>query len=398
MQVSESKLIKSLDRLEIAEKEKLKDKLEILKKLQENHDFWDNSFFKGCKLGWFSKEDFKYIFSQYYLYSKNFTRYIAFLMANCESDYYRALLSENIWQEGGGSNVDKRHAEIFRVFLKKTLEIENLDEIKFDTCTKYFVDQYLYNSASADNLKSTTFLSLGTESIVSKMYSLILEGLLKAGIKEEELEFFKVHLDCDDEHAETIENMMLSYSNRVDWFETCLESMNIALDLRKDFFNDLVNNLEKIRLKETRKSIYKKESLFKSNDDIQSYSCFDNSQEELYSNINERLNIDFCVKTLNFSTAQVLDPRVVRIKAGKRNENHKHAHETLVYLVQGFGEAIIDDQIIPLKTGDAILFPRWSMHQVHNTSDSELIYLAVTDFEFSGKFNGIKLHDARHKK
>lgn len=52
---------------ESVEKETVEDKLQTLRNLQENHDFWNNTLFKGCKLGWFSREDFKYIFSQYYL-------------------------------------------------------------------------------------------------------------------------------------------------------------------------------------------------------------------------------------------------------------------------------------------------------------------------------------------
>lgn len=45
-----------------------------LQKAQKEHLFWDNELFRGCRLGLFSLDDFRFIFSQYYLYSKNFTR------------------------------------------------------------------------------------------------------------------------------------------------------------------------------------------------------------------------------------------------------------------------------------------------------------------------------------
>ena len=39
-------------------------------------------------------------------------------MTSLESDLFRSLLSENLWEEGGGCEPEKRHAEIFRRFLR----------------------------------------------------------------------------------------------------------------------------------------------------------------------------------------------------------------------------------------------------------------------------------------
>src|SRR5262245_61005186 len=47
--------------------------------LQSEHHFWNNRLFRSCRNGYLAIEDFQFIFSQYYLYSKSFTRYISAL-------------------------------------------------------------------------------------------------------------------------------------------------------------------------------------------------------------------------------------------------------------------------------------------------------------------------------
>ena len=62
--------------------------LDSLNEFVQNHYFWKNRLFSACSAGELTREDFVYIFAQYYLYSKNFTRYIAGVMANCEKDHW----------------------------------------------------------------------------------------------------------------------------------------------------------------------------------------------------------------------------------------------------------------------------------------------------------------------
>jgi len=102
----------------------------------------------------------------------------------------------------------------------------------------------------------------------------------------------------------------------------------------------------------------------------------------MYDNEVARLNIQFTVERLPLA-AEVLDPRMVRIPAGKFNENHKHAHETLIHILEGSGQVVIDDRVLPVAAGDSILVPRWAMHQTQNLGTAEMRFLAVTDFRLS---------------
>src|SRR5215510_1400830 len=87
--------------------------LHQLHQAEQQHPFWTNRLFNACRAGHFTLEDFRFIFSQYYLYSQNFTPYLAAIMANCDDDYFRARLSENMWEEGGGAAPENRRSEKF---------------------------------------------------------------------------------------------------------------------------------------------------------------------------------------------------------------------------------------------------------------------------------------------
>jgi gentisate 1,2-dioxygenase len=73
----------------------------------------------------------------------------------------------------------------------------------------------------------------------------------------------------------------------------------------------------------------------------------------------------------------------VRIPAGKFNEKHKHARETLIHILEGTGQVLLDDRVIAVRPGDTILVPRWALHQTQNLGVSEMRFPAVTDFNLT---------------
>jgi pyrroloquinoline quinone (PQQ) biosynthesis protein C/mannose-6-phosphate isomerase-like protein (cupin superfamily) len=356
--------------------------LAALQALRDRHAFWDSPLLTACAQGSLSRDDFKFIFSQYYGYSRNFTRYLAAAMANCGDDYYRSRLTENLWEESGEKDIERRHAQIFRRFLREGLDIDT-QQIEFLPATESFTREFLDFCLRSHPLASSAFLSLGTEGIVSRMYSVLVEGLLQAGVEERHLEFFRIHIGCDDEHAETLEKMMCSYYHEPDWFNTCARAMDYALGLRQRFFNDLLQALPHHRVKPLISSVQSEEAP----GPVERGAYLHGARAAgapLYHNADPGLNLEFRVERLPFR-AEVLDPRVVRIPAGKCNELHKHGHETVIHIMSGRGCIEVDDQVLDATAGDTVFVPRWALHRATNTGAEELSYFAVTDFGFASR-------------
>jgi len=351
--------------------------------LRDEHPFWRNRLFQALLDGSLDRGDLRYIFSQYQLYSRSFTRYLSAVMANLDNDLFRARLSANLWEEGGGCEPERRHAELFRRFLRDACGVPAPEATEFEAFTQLFVREYLAYCLGNDALAGSAFLSLGTEGIVPRMYGVFVAGLTRAGFRDDELEFFHLHIACDDEHAETLEQIMLSYADEPRWFGTCKRAMTRALDLRLRFFDRLVEGVQRQRLAPVVDRVNAGVSLCPlaaTPADVRHRAG--DQGPPLYAHRDDGAGIDFAVTRIPLR-AEVLDPRVVTIPPGKHNERHRHAHETFIYILEGAGTVDVDAHTIEVAAGDSILVPRWALHQTRNTGSAPLRFLAVTDYQLT---------------
>ncbi len=356
--------------------------LEELMRFQAEHPIWDCRLIRVCRAGLLTKEDFKHIFAQYYRYSKNFTRYLTALMTNCENDYYRSQLSANLWEEGGGADTDVRHAELFRRFLRDSLGVEP-DCIEYQSFANDFFHQYLDYCRNSSVVAGSAFLSLGTEGAISRLYGYFCEGLLKAGIPEEQLKFFRLHMECDDEHAITLARLMQSHSSEPGWLDQCRAAIDHALNLRRRFMDDALDFVLQARVKGVLDRLRDEHSLMPGDaapqDFVHSRAEGGKGMSGLYANKVEHLNIDFAVKRVEFE-AEVFDVRRVKIEPHRNTEHHRHAHESLLTVTSGTGRVLVGDFTVAVNAGDTVFVPRWTMHQTQNTGDQPMELLAVTDY------------------
>lgn len=354
-----------------------------LARFQRDHAIWDSPLLVACNEGTLSRDEFRDVFSQYFLYSQNFTRYLAALMASCESDLFRAQLSENLWDEGGGREPERRHSQIFRRFLTESLNVD-LREIRYQPFAKLFASSYLDYCRNAPPHAVSAFLSLGTEGVVPRLYGIFCTGLLKAGLQESDLEFFRIHMECDDEHAETLANMMRSYADRPNWYEDCRDAIDYALELRREFFAALYDFIVTRRITPVLDSIrgtvardVGAAAELKAN-----VLRAEGPLAPLYDNVDASSDISFRVQRVNLP-ADVFDARTVEIAPHKTNEHHRHAHETLMVVLDGRGEILVGHTRIAAERGDVVYIPRWAMHQTRNTEATPLRLLAVTDYNLT---------------
>ncbi|MEM7677490.1 MAG: iron-containing redox enzyme family protein, partial [Myxococcota bacterium] len=358
-------------------------KVAELSAFAQGHRFWQNRFFKACAAGHFSKTDFRRFFEQYFLYSSSFTRFLAAIMANCDKPYYISKLSENMAEESGEGDPEQRHSEIFRRFVENGLGGAP-GGVDYHPATRDFVRSYLQSAKEMSSVAGSAFMALGTEGIVPRMYEIFISGLRAADIAEEELTFFKLHIACDDEHAEILAEMMASYAGEPGWETTCRDAIERALDLRCCFFEEMYDYLVAARMTPLLNKIQDRVSLVGPAPDMGRLVSRPGDQKNghLYDNRVERLGIDFSVERQSLP-AEVFDVRVLRIPAGARNERHKHPHESVFYVIEGRGSLSVNEAQKQLEKGDVALVPRWALHQTTNVGEGELVILAVTDFRLT---------------
>jgi len=352
--------------------------LAYLQAVVDDHLIWDCDLFKACKRGELSHDDFRALFGQYTHYSNNFTRYLAGVLLSCEDDLMRAKLSENLWEEGGGSNLEERHAELFRRFLIETIGISNPRAVPVEDFTDVFVHRYLRGASHPDHTYGCAFLALGTEGIVARMYRILVDGMLKIGIPEEELGFFNLHIMCDDEHAATLLEMMVASRERPDWRAVCERAIDDALTARADFFEVLyarrcrvlpgsvvegVRSMEPTPLPASARRLYAREE----------------RGETVPPRSDAPLQLAIEQRRMNFDARQALDVLTLDLPPGTSTHRHRHAHESVLHVLEGSGSIAVGDQSMSVSAGDTVFVPRWEVHQTCSTGIQPLRVLVVTD-------------------
>ena len=142
-----------------------------------------------------------------------------------------------------GADPNERHSFLFHKFLTNSLGID-LESVKYEAYSHNFVQKFLNQCINENALESAALLSVGTEAIVPRLYSIMVTGMEKVGLSDVDLRFFHLHMECDDEHAETLEEILLDYKDQPDWRQRSLAALDYALNLRLQFFEEILTRLE----------------------------------------------------------------------------------------------------------------------------------------------------------
>jgi len=73
-----------------------------------------------------------------------------------------------------------------------------------------------------------------------------------------------------------------------------------------------------------------------------------------------------------------LGARLWRLQPGQASTRHRHREEEELYLVlEGRGRVRVDDELLTLDVGDALLVEPGSLRQVFNDTDEDAVWLVV---------------------
>lgn len=88
----------------------------------------------------------------------------------------------------------------------------------------------------------------------------------------------------------------------------------------------------------------------------------------------------FAIELLNTQTSESMNMSLANIIINPGNESILHHHkkmEEIYYILDGFGEMIINDRTFKVRKGHAILIPIGARHQIINKSTEDLRFISV---------------------
>ncbi|MFV8780971.1 TenA family transcriptional regulator [Microbulbifer sp. SA54] len=198
-----------------------------------------HSFLQRCRTGDVPLAELKIFLAQQGLYSAYFTRYLCAMMASLPDNDAVLALAENLFEELGlepGS--PQPHHLIFRDMLRH-FDID-LARSPMLPGTRRLIERMFHHCRDLSPSAGLGALCLGAEALVPPLYSDIVAGFRAQGVSDKALEFFLLHIECDDGHAETIRDIMVGIADRdPSQIDVMLNAGRDMVDARLHFFDSI---------------------------------------------------------------------------------------------------------------------------------------------------------------
>lgn len=164
-------------------------------------------FVMRCDQGRVSFNELRNFLVQHGRYAGYFTRYLCALISQLEDSGDVLHLAQNLVEElGYGSDGQMPHSRIYSSMLEE-FGITREAQPTFPE-TQHLIDTMFMLCRQPRGMAGLGALYLGAEAIVPATYVPIMEGLRSHDIPEQRLEFFAMHVRCDDEHAKTMRSII----------------------------------------------------------------------------------------------------------------------------------------------------------------------------------------------
>jgi pyrroloquinoline quinone (PQQ) biosynthesis protein C len=165
-------------------------------------------FVRRCATGRVSLPALKVFLAQQGKYGAFFTRYLCAVIANLPDTGDVARLTQNLAEElGYGDSQGEPHAAIYARMLKDF----GIDRACAPTlpATQKLIDTMLAYCKRDNPAYGLAALCLAAEAIVPPLYRDLMSGFLACGVPESQLEFFRLHIECDDGHGQAMREILV---------------------------------------------------------------------------------------------------------------------------------------------------------------------------------------------
>lgn len=168
----------------------------------------NHPFVAACQKGQVSMDVLKVLLVQQGHYSTHFTRYLCALMSNLSTNEQVLEIASNLFEELGlAPDSPTPHSNLYRQMLQK-FDLR-LDDHLILPATQNLIDTMFSHCRSSDVASGLGAICLGAEGLVPMLYAAFVKGFSAHGVDDDTLQFFHLHIACDDDHAETLARMMI---------------------------------------------------------------------------------------------------------------------------------------------------------------------------------------------
>jgi len=186
---------------------------------------------------------------QRYLISWCFPNWLTSIVAKLPTSEARIPLLKNLYEEHGlvegSSHSSKPHSQMWQQLFEElgVLTLGAPLPLPVSAAELVWGTQFYLQTYTEACFNHSVFVGLGaisfTEAILPYENKLILQGLQKLEVSQKGQEFFRVHCDCDEAHANEIIHVIEQVANDPEAIQQVWQGVEIAAVARKAFYDTL---------------------------------------------------------------------------------------------------------------------------------------------------------------
>lgn len=185
----------------------------------------------------FTREDYKVFGLQHYPLVGMFTNYMERLLINAPDTTSKCWLAKVLVDEYGEGSDGDDHAVLYRHFLTCCgVQPGEEDTVVLHSAVRDFIHTHLVLCSKRPFLVGLGALGPGHEWAIPRMFTPIIAGLERAGFEDEEINYFKLHIDQDEDHAIWLEEALASMIKTQEEADQVREGTLLSLEARRRFW------------------------------------------------------------------------------------------------------------------------------------------------------------------
>jgi pyrroloquinoline-quinone synthase len=213
--------------------------LGAIEAITRSHPLWGHPFLARCRSGSIDAHETRVLTRQMYKFSREFSRFLANILAHCTDEHAMVVIAENLFDELGEGHVARTHPALFRRFTRAVgVSDEALDATPAEPETAALIRTYMELPGRYGHVAALGAVCFASEGIVSSLYAQIQNGICGAApIAKEDLIFFDLHISVDVGHAAKLREVVASIIRTSGADPRIAAAVGEAMDARVRFFD-----------------------------------------------------------------------------------------------------------------------------------------------------------------
>jgi len=196
----------------------------------------------------FTRQDYRVFGTQHYALVGHFTTYLELLLLTAPDSDSKQWLAKVLVDEYGEGSDDKDHAELYREFLSACgVEVGEERRTRLHKDVTSFVTEHLRICRDEPFLVGLGAVGPGHEWAIPKMFPPIVAGLRTAGLTEENILYFSLHMEQDEDHGAWLEEALEIYADTYSAQKQIWRGTMLSLAARQRFWSGVQDKIVRWR-------------------------------------------------------------------------------------------------------------------------------------------------------